>query len=527
MRTSPPEHPASLDAASLTSALQTAAAAAEQFTYRVAQTLGVSPATLPNQPNATIPQFPTTNAAGFTQRFAGLLGGRGGGQPLGQLQQTLGQLAKHVQQAIQAAGKHRDAATVHVGNLQEGADNMFAALGRGKTNVADFAAFVGRANNAVQGFADNLAKLGQMRAGWAPPTGNSLTGNAHFTAAAQMQIARQVRQFLTLIPRQIGQSIQGGQQIQQMVDAANAAGKPQQAIDLARGYVRAQLNQSYINAQNLANSVDPIMHSFGAPGQLAPQGNLQHLLSQPGPLQNTIGMFQSMLANLDRMSSRIRENSGAAPLDFSRSQLRPLAAGGVVSNPTMALIGEAGPEAVIPLARLEAMFGNPANIFPVARQFRLDPGGRALNPLGLTAGRLAYFDSAFDRASTLLTRQLDLGDAGAGAILDRWNQLQDAAIGAVGWMNQHRRIDLGSGAAGLPGQRQATSHAAEALSNALHFNFGDIRVAGPMSEQEIGSLFDRIENEARSRGYDMTGRAALRRPPQSTRGPLTPAGYAR
>lgn len=510
----------SLDAANLSSAMQTAAAAAEQFAARVAQTLGMSPAALPNQPNATVPPLPQAGATGFAQLFANLLGNRGGGQPFGQLQQTLGQLAKSVQQAVQATNKGRDAAKLQVGELQQGADNMFAALARGNNNVADFAAFLGRANNAVQGFADNLAKLGQMRpVGWAPPTGNSLVGNAHPTFAGGMQVAQQMQQFLSLLPKQIGQSLQGGQQIQQLVDAANASGNPQQAIDIARSYVTAQLNQSYINAQNLANSVDPIMHSFGAPGQLAPQGNLQFLLTQPGQLQDTIRMFQSMLANLDQMSSRIRENSGAGPPDFSRSQLRPMADGGVVTDPTMALIGEAGPEAVIPLARLQAMFGNPANMFARNRN-------GTLAPQWLTAGGLANFDAAFNRASQVLGRQLDLGDSGAGAILDRWNQMQDTAIGAVDWMNQRRRIDLGSGS-GLPGQQKASSHAAQSLSSALHFNFGDIHVAGQMTQQEIGTLFDRIENEARSRGYDMTGRAALRRPPQSTRGPLTPAGYAR
>ena len=520
MRTPPADHlTSSLDVANLCCALQTAAAAAEQFAFRVAQTIGVSPASLPNQPNATIPQLPSANATGFTQLFANLLGGRGNGQPFGQLQQTVGQLAKSVQQAIQATNKQRDAAKVQVGNLQDGADNMVGALARGNANVADFAAFVGRANNAVQGFANNLAKLGQAQMEQLfHARGQLAPREQQQQAAAGMQVAQQMQQFMSQLSNAVGQSLQGGQQIQQMVNAAQASGNPQQAIDIARSYVMAQLNQSFINARNLANSVDPIMHSFGAPGQLAPQGNLQYLLSQPGQLQDTIRMFQSMLANLDKMQAGL-------------AKARPMATGGVVTDPTMALIGEAGPEAVIPLARLQAMFGNPANMFPMANAFRIHPGGGAVNPLGLTAGRLANFDTAFDRASQVLGQQLDWhpewGNSGAGAILDRWNSLQDAAIGAVDWMNQRRQIDLGSGSGGLPGQRHATANAAHSLASALHFNFGDIHVAGQMTQQEIGSLFDRIESEARSRGYDMTGRAALRRPPQSTRGPLTPAGYAR
>jgi hypothetical protein len=502
----------SLDTANFTSAMQTAAAAAEQFTARVAQTLGLSPSAIPNQQTAIAAPLPPASTAGITQLFANLLGGRGG-QPFGQLQQTLAQLGKTVQQAAQAAGKGRDAANLQLGKLQDGADNMFAALAKGNINVAGFAAAIGRANDAVQGFANNVAKAGQAQLAQLLQAQGRLTpANQQRQAAAQLQAAQQVGQLLSQFSKQIGQSLQGGQQIQQMLDAANAAGNPQQAIDIARSYVTAQLNQSFINAQNLANSVDPIMHSFGAAGQLAPQGNLQYLLSQPGQLQDTIRMFQGMLDNLNKMQA-------------SLSKARPMAAGGVVTDPTMALVGEAGPEAIIPLERLQAMFGNPANLFPAANAFRMNPGDGAVNPLGLTADRLANFDTAFGRASQVLDQQLDLGNNGAAGILDRWNQMQDAAVQAIDTMSQRRRIDLAPSAGVLPNQNHAAT--LQAAASALHFNFGDINVTGGMAQQDIGSLFDRIENEARSRGYDLTGRSALRRPPQAARGPLTPAGYAR
>lgn len=494
----------SLDAANFTAALQTAAVAAEQFTARVAQTLGLSPAAMQNQTTAAAP-LSATNSTGLAQTFANLLNGRGTNQPFGQLQQTLTQLGKNVQQAIQATGKTRDAANLQLGKLQNGANNLFAALAKGNANMAGFAAAINKANGVVQGFANNLAKAGQQGAGRALP---AMVGNAHPTA----QVAKQMQQFLEMLPKAIGQSIAGGQQIQQMVNAANAAGHPQQAINLARGYLRAELGQSYINAQNLANSVDPVMHSFGAPGQLAPQGNVQHLLSQPGPLQNTIRMLLGMLDNLDKMQTNL-------------SKARPMAAGGVVTDPTMALIGEAGPEAVIPLDRLQAMFGNPANLFPANNRFRINPGDGAANPFGLTADRLANFDAAFNRASQVLNRQLDLGDAGAAGILDRWNTMQDAAGSALDTVRQRRRIDMAPAANVLPNDNHLA--ALQTAAGALHFNFGDINVTGGMTQQEIGSLFDRIENEARSRGYDLTGRSALRRPPQAARGPLTPAGYAR
>ncbi|HET6882175.1 MAG TPA: hypothetical protein VFI31_18570 [Pirellulales bacterium] len=504
----------SLDAANFTSAMQTAAAAAEQFTARVAQTLGLSPSAVPNQSTPVSTPLPAAGSAGAAQLFGNLFGGRGGGtQPFAQLQQTFAQLGKNVQQAVQATGKGRDAANLQLGKLQDGANNMFAALAKGNDNVAGFAAAIGRANDAVQGFVNNLAKAGQAQfAQFFGAPGRLVPANQQRQAAVQVQMAQQVGQLLAQFSKQIGQSLQGGEQIQQMVDAANAAGNPQQAIDIARSYVTAQLNQSLINAQNLANSVDPVMHSFGATGQLAPQGNLQYLLSQPGQLQDTIRMFQNMLDNLNKLQ---------AGLD----KARPMAAGGVVTDPTMALVGEAGPEAIIPLDRLQAMFGNPANLFLTANAFGTNPGDGAINPLGVTAAQLANFDTMFARASQVLNQQLDLGNRGAAGILDRWNQMQDAAVQAIETMSQRRRIDLAPSAGVLPNQNHAAT--LQAAAGALHFNFGDINVTGGMAQQEIGSLFDRIENEARSRGYDLTGRSALRRPPQVARGPLTPAGYAR
>ena len=48
---------------------------------------------------------------------------------------------------------------------------------------------------------------------------------------------------------------------------------------------------------------------------------------------------------------------------FSFPQIPMLAEGGIVSSPTLAIIGEAGPEAVVPLDRMGSMTGgNPTNV---------------------------------------------------------------------------------------------------------------------------------------------------------------------
>jgi phage-related protein len=55
----------------------------------------------------------------------------------------------------------------------------------------------------------------------------------------------------------------------------------------------------------------------------------------------------------------------AAEVEFGRLEvptLKPMAVGGIVTGPTAALIGEAGPEAVIPLDRFNGMGGNTYNV---------------------------------------------------------------------------------------------------------------------------------------------------------------------
>ena len=47
---------------------------------------------------------------------------------------------------------------------------------------------------------------------------------------------------------------------------------------------------------------------------------------------------------------------------FHMPTLTPLAQGGIITSPTAALIGEAGPEAVIPLSKMGAMGGNTITI---------------------------------------------------------------------------------------------------------------------------------------------------------------------
>jgi hypothetical protein len=64
----------------------------------------------------------------------------------------------------------------------------------------------------------------------------------------------------------------------------------------------------------------------------------------------------------EKQLKRLQRNLGI-DVDFLMSGGIPaLADGGVVTGPTLALIGEAGPEAVIPLDRMGSMGGNNVTI---------------------------------------------------------------------------------------------------------------------------------------------------------------------
>jgi hypothetical protein len=76
----------------------------------------------------------------------------------------------------------------------------------------------------------------------------------------------------------------------------------------------------------------------------------------------TPGAMASQAANAEHFASLFNYDNSRTP--SSNEFLFPrMAAGGVVTDPTMALIGEAGPEAVIPLSRLGSMGGDTYNIY--------------------------------------------------------------------------------------------------------------------------------------------------------------------
>ena len=67
-------------------------------------------------------------------------------------------------------------------------------------------------------------------------------------------------------------------------------------------------------------------------------------------------MYYGSAAQLaERVASGNAPGSGPAPRTYRDDERIAFASGGIVTRPTRALIGESGPEAVIPLNRMGAM----------------------------------------------------------------------------------------------------------------------------------------------------------------------------
>ncbi|MDE2098818.1 MAG: hypothetical protein KGL39_16315 [Patescibacteria group bacterium] len=318
------------------------------------------------------------------------------------------------------------------------------------------------------------------------------------------------RQQIDEIDKQLGDALKGGDPKQF-----------QAAIDALKGYAQAQIQQALVNVAN--TGVDVNRTSFGSvekQGAGAPT-DYTSLLAQNPQAAATIKMFEGILAHLNSL------------------KIPHMAEGGMVTSPTYALVGERGPEMVLPMNRLQQWFANPLNIFTGRFGFQnllnragrnsfdqfINPGGMAMNAMGLNGGNLSMFDRLFGNASRILNQQLDLGNGGAQGLLNRWSQVQQQAEDSLAYVRQRRQINL-AGNAGWAGNAAGGDVRGHTH---LNFNFGHIMMANGTDEQ-IGSLFDRMEQEALRRGYSMSSnrRNAIGGYTANGRGsPLQPAGQAK
>lgn len=314
----------------------------------------------------------------------------------------------------------------------------------------------------------------------------------------------------------IGAALSGTQDLQNLVNQRQQAGDSAGALDLQIQNVQARLAQSKFNLKQLSN--EPM--AGGGLGGFPGVDNSAYSLTLDTPLTREIKSLTDTLNQL--LAQRQKLQATAA------RQTPKLADGGVVDQPTLALVGEAGPEAVIPLSRLQQLFGNPANMF------RWNQNG--LMGQWLTQGGLGNFDAALQRASQALNLALDHGVGGAQALLDRWSGVQQSAENTLGYMYQHRRINLQpTGGTGGRYDRFATSglvlgqllHPAAAFAPQIAVHLHGVDVTNPANGRVVAkAVYDHLVDETKRRGLDGLGRDPVRSLAQSRRGPLTPAGLA-
>lgn len=68
-----------------------------------------------------------------------------------------------------------------------------------------------------------------------------------------------------------------------------------------------------------------------------------------GPINIVIGMINSAIKALNKISIDIPDWLGGGHIGFDIPRIKPLATGGIIDQPTLAIVGEAGREAVMPL----------------------------------------------------------------------------------------------------------------------------------------------------------------------------------
>ena len=254
------------------------------------------------------------------------------------------------------------------------------------------------------------------------------------------------------------QALQGPGQVQAMIDAAFKSGDMATAIRLIRQRLEAMLAQSKINLHNLAS--DPLAGGgFGAAhGGVS---NDAYFMTLDIPLVRLIKFLQAQLDHLPKF-----------------------AAGGVFTRPTAGLLGEAGPEAVLPLSS----FGNMLANLPV----------------------FSDIHSAIESLSDSLTAQ------GQTAMADGWDRslerIQSTFEYVTSFLDNSRRIDLQPKAGRRPGGLGLVADLPSAPDGAaarmgglstgdLSLHFHGVDIANPGAARSFAQrLIPALDDELRRRG---------------------------
>jgi hypothetical protein len=216
----------------------------------------------------------------------------------------------------------RDRAADFLGNMVRVRDEFAKTIGDAVRGAIDFGAIQSTAKEAGTTFITTLAEtVGKART-FAERLRQLIS--AGLSQSAISQVAQAGAEAGTAIADEL---LAGGAsaiaQANDLVAAAEQAAKETGTLAGATYY-----NEGVVLAQQLTKGITDVISKY------------KIKLSSPGLTEKQLRRLQ---------------NRFAVDVDFVMSQVPALANGGVVTGPTLALIGEAGPEAVVPLDRAGAM----------------------------------------------------------------------------------------------------------------------------------------------------------------------------
>ena len=229
----------------------------------------------------------------------------------------------------------------------DGAKSKFEAA---KQAFADFASGVKTSITGGISFTDALSGSKE--------NGKSFLASLSAQATKAQAFAGKVSNLLTMGLSEAG--------IQQVLSAGNDAGSAI-ADELIRGGVGA-IQQ----ANGFISATDKVAESLGTQGAKAfYQAGINQAKAQVQGFQDAIAASKGVFASVGQMaiSEIINRAGGIKKLDKSEkdaikaisgasgASIPKLASGGIVSQPTIAMVGEAGPEAIIPLSKMNGASG--------------------------------------------------------------------------------------------------------------------------------------------------------------------------
>lgn len=269
----------------------------------------------------------------------------------------------------------------------------------------------------------------------------------------------------------------GAEQVEAMIREAAAQGDMKYAMQLIRQRLEVQLKVSKSNLHQLAS--DPM-----AGGGFGPEhggvANDAYFMTLDIPLVRLIKFLQDQLDHLPKLAS-----------------------GGILTRPTAAVVGEAGPEAVLPLTSFANMLGS----LPVFSQIH-NAMERMGDWLSMSGPGMGSDPALAQRYFTTLSR-IEKTFETTTDVLDHARRIDFTPASM-----HHGMPAVSGGAAGSLGLRGAVAERPGLNITGIHINVHGADVSSPATLQTMAQrIFPAIEAEANRRGYDMTGRSVLRSSP--------------